>query len=209
MDSKATFPRVRLRRVSPKDCLPRDSHAVSKDVKIEVMSSDRSRKTNLRVLNVPRNAVTDAKPIRKRFVIHEHHATRLHFDLRLEIGGTGKSWAVPKGPSMDPEDKRLAIAVPDHTLSYFSFEGTLAEGTYGAGEVRIWDSGEYETLVDPRTQYDNGKLDFTFYGKKVRGEFILTKMSNQPKNWLLIKREDKYADVDWQLKTVLATGGKG
>jgi bifunctional non-homologous end joining protein LigD len=135
----------------------------------------------MRVLKVPRNAVTNAKPIRKRFVIHEHHATRLHFDLRLEIGGTGKSWAVPKGPSMDPDDKRLAVAVPDHSLRYFKFEGTLAEGTYGAGEVRIWDSGKYETLVDPQIQYDEGRIEFTFLGKKVRGEFILVRMSGPEK----------------------------
>jgi bifunctional non-homologous end joining protein LigD len=104
---------------------------------------------------------------------------------------------------MDPADKRLAVAVPDHSLSYFKFEGTLAEGTYGAGEVRIWDSGKYETLLDPEIQYDSGKIVFTFMGKKVRGEFILTRMSNQPTNWLLIKREDKFADIDWRLKTVL------
>ena|SRR5436190_15954092 len=156
-----------------------------------------------RVLDVPRNAVTVTKPIRGRFVIHEHHARRLHFDLRLEIGGTGRSWAVPKGPSMDPDDKRLAVAVPDHSLSYFKFEGQLAEGTYGAGEVRIWDSGKYETMADPQVQYDNGKIVFTFFGKKLRGEFVLTQMSRQPKNWLLIKREDKFADIDWRLKTVL------
>lgn len=160
-----------------------------------------------RILNVPRNAVTKAKPMRGRFVIHEHHARRLHFDLRLEIGGAGKSWAVPKGPSMDPDDKRLAVAVPDHSLSYFKFEGRLAEGTYGAGEVRIWDSGKYETLVDPQTQYDAGKIVFTFLGEKVRGEFVLTKMSRQPTNWLLIKREDKFADVDWRLKTILPAKG--
>jgi bifunctional non-homologous end joining protein LigD len=159
-------------------------------------------------MNVPSNAETSAKVIRKRFVIHEHHATRLHFDLRLEIGDTGKSWAVPKGPSMDPDDKRLAVAVPDHSLSYFDFEGELAEGTYGAGEVRIWDSGEYETRVDPQAQYDNGKIAFTFLGKKVRGEFVLARMSGQPKNWLLIKRDDQFADIDWELKTVIAPAAK-
>lgn len=157
----------------------------------------------MRIVRVPANAANQGKPIRKRFVIHEHHATRLHFDLRLEIGGTGKSWAVPKGPSMDPDDKRLAVAVPDHSLSYFKFEGTLAEGTYGAGEVRIWDSGKYETFVDPQLQYDEGKIVFTFLGTKVRGEFILTKMSRQPKNWLLIKRDDMFADIDWRLKTII------
>lgn len=157
----------------------------------------------MRSVKVPAKAVTKKRTIRNRFVIHEHHATHLHFDLRLEIGGTGKSWAVPKGPSMDPSDKRLAVAVPDHSLSYFDFEGTLAEGTYGAGEVRIWDSGEYETAVDPELQYAEGKLVFTFLGKKVRGEFVLTKMSRQPKHWLLIKRDDKFADVEWRLKTIL------
>src|SRR5687767_14340399 len=159
----------------------------------------------MRILKVPRNAVTKRKPVRKRFVIHEHHATRLHFDLRLEIGGTGKSWAVPKGPSMDPDDKRLAVAVPDHSLSYFKFEGTLAEGTYGAGEVRIWDSGKYETDADPQKQIDAGKLSFTFHGKKVRGAFSLIRMHRDEKNWLLIKADDKYADVVWELKTVLPT----
>ena len=159
----------------------------------------------MRTVKLPPNTVTNQNPIRKRFVIHEHHATHLHFDLRLEIGGTGKSWAVPKGPSMDPFDKRLAIAVSDHSLSYFKFEGTLDEGTYGAGEVRIWDSGKYETFVDPQLQYDEGKIVFTFLGKKVRGEFVLTKMSHQPKHWLLIKRDDKFADVEWRLKTILPT----
>jgi bifunctional non-homologous end joining protein LigD len=154
-------------------------------------------------MKVPPGAATADKPITKRFVIHEHHATRLHFDLRLEIGGTGKSWAVPKGPSMDPDDKRLAVAVPDHSLNYFKFEGTLEEGTYGAGEVRIWDSGNYETFVDPQLQYDEGKIVFSFLGKKVRGEFTLVRMSRQEKNWLLIKREDKFADVDWKLKTII------
>ena len=157
------------------------------------------------MVKVPKNAKTAAKPIRGRFVIHEHHATRLHFDLRLEVGGTGRSWAVPKGPSMDPDDKRLAVAVPDHSLSYFKFEGTLAEGTYGAGEVRIWDNGNYETPVDPQIQYDSGRIELSFEGKKIRGGFILVKMGGKKnaKNWLLIKREDQFASVDWKIKTIL------
>lgn len=120
----------------------------------------------------------------------------------------GKSWAVPKGPSMDPFDKRLAVAVPDHSLSYFKFEGTLAEGTYGAGEVRIWDSGYYETDEDPQRQIDQGKLNFSFLGKKVRGEFVLIRLSGQARNWLLIKVDDAFADVDWRLQTVLTPKGK-
>ena len=141
--------------------------------------------------------------MRKRFVIHEHHASRLHFDLRLEIGGVLKSWAVPKGVSMNPQEKRLAVHVPDHSLGYIGFEGTLAEGSYGAGEVRIWDKGEFETDNDTEMQLEKGKLVFTFYGEKLKGEFTLVKMWKQEKNWLIIKSKDKFADENWKLETVL------
>lgn len=141
--------------------------------------------------------------MRKRFVIHEHHASRLHFDLRLEIGGVLKSWAVPKGVSMNSSDKRLAVAVPDHSLSYIGFEGTLAEGTYGAGEVRIWDKGEFEADENAEDLLKKGKLVFTFYGAKLKGEFTILKFWNHEKNWLIIKSKDEYADANWKLETVL------
>lgn len=141
--------------------------------------------------------------VRKRFVIHEHHARRLHFDLRLEMAGVLRSWAVPKGPSLDPADKRLAVAVPDHSLSYIDFEGTIDEGSYGAGEVRVWDDGHYETKADPVKQVEKGKLVFEFFGLKLRGEFALVKISGQEKNWLLIKANDHFADTTWQIETVL------
>ncbi len=140
--------------------------------------------------------------MRKRFVIHEHHATRLHFDLRLEIGGVLKSWAVPKGVSMNPGEKRLAVHVPDHSIGYINFEGTLAEGTYGAGRVAIWDNGEFES-ENAEEQLRKGKLVFAFYGKKLKGEFTLVKMWNQEKNWLVIKSKDGFADANWKLETVL------
>lgn len=140
--------------------------------------------------------------MRKRFVIHEHHASRLHFDLRLEIEGVLKSWAVPKGISMNPADKRLAVAVPDHSLGYIDFEGRISEGSYGAGEVRIWDKGEFEAQ-NASKQLKEGKLVFTIYGEKLKGEFALVKMSNQEKNWLIIKAKDKFADKNWKLETVL------
>ncbi len=140
--------------------------------------------------------------MRKRFVIHEHHATRLHFDLRLEIGGVLKSWAVPKGVSMNPADKRLAVAVPDHSIGYIDFEGTLAEGTYGAGEVRIWDKGDFKA-ENAEANLAKGKLVFTFHGAKLNGEFTLVKMTKQEKNWLIIKSKDEFADPVWQLETVL------
>lgn len=141
--------------------------------------------------------------MRKRFVIHEHHATRLHFDLRLEISGVLKSWAVPKGVSMNPLEKRLAVAVPDHSLGYIDFVGTIREGSYGAGRVAIWDNGEFETIGDAAESLQKGKLIFNFYGKKLRGEFTLVKMWNQEKNWLIIKSKDEFSDYDWKLKTVL------
>ena len=139
----------------------------------------------------------------KRFVIHEHHARNLHFDLRLEIDGVLKSWAVPKGPSLDPSDKRLAIEVPDHSLGYIDFEGMISEGKYGAGEVRIWDDGTYQTDVDALDQYQNGKIVFIIFGLKLRGEFALVKMKNRGNNWLLIKSDDDFANMAWKLETVL------
>ena len=140
--------------------------------------------------------------MRKRFVIHEHHATRLHFDLRLEISGVLKSWAVPKGVSLNLADKRLAVAVPDHSLSYIGFEGTLVEGTYGAGRVAIWDKGEFEA-ENAAEQLKKGKLVFTFYGAKLKGEFTLVKFYNHEKNWLIIKSKDQHADKNFKLQTVL------
>ena len=119
------------------------------------------------------------------------------------MAGVLRSWAVPKGVSMDPADKRLAVAVPDHSLSYIDYEGTLPEGSYGAGEVRVWDDGHYETQADPAKQVEKGKLVFTFFGLKVRGEFALVRMSRQEENWLLIKANDAFADPEWKLETVL------
>ena len=133
------------------------------------------------------------------FVVHEHHAKRLHFDLRLEMEGVLKSWAVPKGPSMDPSDKRLAVMVDDHDLDYAGFEGTIPEGSYGAGDVFIWDSGTYELKSgSPVT----GKLEVDFKGRKLKGIFMLVRMSGKEKEWLLIKKNDEYADREFRMKTV-------
>ncbi len=104
---------------------------------------------------------------------------------------------------MNPQEKRLAVAVPDHSVGYINFEGTLAEGTYGAGRVAIWDNGEFETSDKAEEQLQKGKLVFTFYGRKLCGEFTILKMWNQEKNWLLIKSKDEFADANWKLETVL------
>jgi len=104
---------------------------------------------------------------------------------------------------MRPADKRLAVLVPDHSIEYGKFEGTLAEGTYGAGEVRIWDVGDYETAADPVKQFESGKIVLSFFGAKLRGEFSLVRMRDNEENWLLIKSRDGHADDGWQIETVL------
>jgi bifunctional non-homologous end joining protein LigD len=134
------------------------------------------------------------------FVVHEHHAKRLHFDLRLEMEGLLKSWAVPKGPSMNPADKRLAVRVDDHNLVYADFEGKIPESEYGAGDVVIWDSGTYELMSGG---IDAGKLEIVFRGKKIKGMFAFVRMSGKDREWLLIKKNDQFADRDFILQTVM------
>ena len=134
------------------------------------------------------------------FVVQEHHATHLHFDFRLEMESVLKSWAIPKGPSMNPKDKRLAIMVDDHTLKYASYEGIIPEGQYGSGAVVLWDRGEFEFLGGDIRE---GRLEFVLHGKKLRGAFVLTKMSGKTKEWLLIKKRDDFAEEDFVMKTAL------
>jgi bifunctional non-homologous end joining protein LigD len=134
------------------------------------------------------------------FVVHEHHAHHLHFDLRLEMEGVLKSWAVPRGPSMNPTDKRLAVLVDDHDLDYAWFEGTIPEGIYGAGAVAIWDKGTYELRAGSIAM---GKLEVLFRGRKLKGIFALTRMHGREREWLLIKKNDKFADRQFRMKTVL------
>jgi bifunctional non-homologous end joining protein LigD len=139
-----------------------------------------------------------------RFVVHEHQARRHHFDFRLEIGGVLKSWAVPKGPSMDPAEKRLAVQVPDHPLSYGDFEGVIPEGNYGAGPVVIWDRGTFAAESDhPEGDLARGKLAFTLKGRKLKGGFALVRLRRGDGDWLLIKQADSFAERGWRISSAL------
>ena len=135
-----------------------------------------------------------AKP---RFVVHKHDASRLHYDLRLEMEGVLKSWAVPKGPSLNPSDKRLAVMVEDHPLKYADFEGVIPEGEYGGGTVMIWDEGTYEVQGDDKAPdaVGKGELKVVLRGKKLRGGWVLvrTKWRGEDKHWLFIKEKDEQA----------------
>jgi len=127
-----------------------------------------------------------------RFVVQLHAARARHYDFRLEHGGVLVSWAVPKGPSPDPADKRLAVHVEDHPVDYIDFEGTIPEGNYGAGSVIVWDRGRWEPVLDFDEGLEKGKLLFDLYGYKLRGRYTLVKTKRSPKDWLLIKERDGY-----------------
>jgi bifunctional non-homologous end joining protein LigD len=146
------------------------------------------------------------KPTGKQnsFVVQRHDATRLHYDFRLEMGGVLKSWAVPKGPSLDPSVKRLAIQTEDHPLDYGGFEGTIPEGNYGAGEVILWDRGTYEPVghVPAEEQVARGEIKFTLHGTKLNGGFVLVRLktANSKKEWLMIKHRDDQVRTDWNIE---------
>jgi len=136
----------------------------------------------------------------RQYCVQRHHATHLHYDLRLEAGGALKSWAVPKGPTLDPGEKRLAMMVEDHPIEYGSFEGVIPKGNYGAGSVMLWDRGTYELLGDASAEEQLARGDFKFrlHGEKITGEFALVRMKRGKGNeWLLLKKKDAAAQPGW------------
>jgi len=143
-----------------------------------------------------------APSVRRRFVIQKHNASHLHFDLRLELDGVFKSWALPRGPSLDPKEKRLAVEVEDHPLEYGDFEGTILKGEYGGGTVMVWDRGywtpEGNENKSPEEQLESGNLKFRLDGERLHGSWVLVRMKRDRNggkrtNWLLIKHRDDFA----------------
>jgi bifunctional non-homologous end joining protein LigD len=162
-----------------------------------------NQKRNFSKTSEPKPVKKSSKTNQLSFVVQRHKASHLHYDFRLEMEGTLKSWAVPKGPSLNPSDKRLAMMVEDHPLEYAKFKGIIPEGNYGAGIVEIWDHGTYEPLEDMSRadaekqllkDLKKGSLKFRMHGKKLKGEFALVRMKTGEDNtWLLMKHKDAYA----------------
>jgi bifunctional non-homologous end joining protein LigD len=161
------------------------------------------QKRDFKVSPEPRGSARAASvPTRRpHYVVQKHRATQLHYDFRLEFNGVLLSWAVPKGPSLDPSVKRLAMQVEDHPLEYGGFEGVIPEGEYGGGTVMVWDNGGWAPEVpDIAKALEKGDLKFILYGKKLRGSWVLVRTrgwggSTDGKSWLLIKHRDKYASA--------------
>lgn len=179
-----------------------------------------NKKRNFEKTKEPSGKSKPKKKILKNkliFTIQKHSASHLHYDFRLELNGVLKSWAVPKGPSLDPSVKRLAMMVEDHPFDYKDFEGIIPKGNYGAGEVIVWDNGYYLPMGGSESKEENekilnkmfrkGDVKFVMLGKKLKGEFALVNMHKDDNSWLLIKKDDEYAsdkDVTNKDKSVIS-----
>ena len=164
-----------------------------------------SRATSKRGISTKRRKPSGRLPVATstslRFVVQKHAASHLHFDLRLEVNGVFKSWAVTKGPSMDPALKRLAVEVEDHPLDYGDFEGTIPKGQYGGGTVQLWDRGYWTPVSDPNAGLTKGELKFSLSGKRLKGSWVLVRLKNdrfggKRTNWLLIKHRDQFSNPE-------------
>ena len=172
---------------------------------VPTLLEEYQRKRDFRRTPEPASApVHPARPGKKPvFVVQKHDASRLHYDFRLEVDGVLKSWAIPKGPSMNPRDKRLAVPTEDHPLEYRNFEGIIPEGQYGAGRVIVWDTGTFRNITKRDGQpvpldqaIENGQLAIWLEGKKLKGGFALTRIRDDKKPvWLLVKKRDEYASA--------------
>lgn len=171
-----------------------------------------NRKRRFDQTGEPAGKTVPVRPRQLRFVVQHHIASRDHYDFRLEWDGTLKSWAVPKGPSYNSHDKRLAVQVEDHPLEYRNFEGTIPRGQYGGGTVMIWDEGIWQPMLDPAKAFDAGSLKFTLEGSRLKGKWALVRMKPKPgerdRNWLLIKEKDRFENAYdiGQFTTSIRTG---
>src|SRR6476660_7802943 len=160
------------------------------------------KKRDFAVTSEPSGATTPP-PVEggKRFVVQRHRASRLHYDFRLEDDGVLVSWAVPKGPTLDPDVKRMAVKVEDHPLDYFDFEGVIPRGEYGGGDVIVWDWGTWTPAraKDPAKSIRSGELHFDLDGEKLRGHFALVRRNGRDgkEQWLLMHKHDEYAVAGW------------
>jgi bifunctional non-homologous end joining protein LigD len=162
------------------------------------------KKRDFSITSEPQGGESSGKHL--SFVVQKHAARRLHYDFRLELDGSLKSWAVPKGPSLDPADKRMAVHVEDHPIDYGGFEGVIPPGQYGAGTVIVWDRGEWQPVDDPRKGYKAGKLKFDLHGEKLQGRWTLVRMrgrdNERQEPWLLIKERDAAAGAAAEVDTL-------
>src|SRR5437867_487456 len=171
--------------------------------KVQDKPSPSAKRTRLPKPKLPQLEVRPGAEHGDTFVVQKHRATRLHYDFRLAIDGTLKSWAVPKGPSQSHADKRLAVMTEDHPLDYGNFEGKIPEGNYGAGTVMVWDRGAFhlEGNLDALKQLERGEIKFSLNGEKLWGSFVLVKLKQSEKGneWLMIKHKDAAEDSSWNI----------
>lgn len=157
--------------------------------------ADYNRKRRFEITPEPAGKQSRGRRKAREFVVQKHRASRLHYDFRLEHNGVMLSWAVPKGPSLDPANKRFAMQTEDHPIAYNQFEGVIPEGEYGGGTVMIWDRGTWEPeMKDVDAALAKGEVKFTLHGKKLRGSWVLVRM--RPRQWLLIKHRDQAASTE-------------
>src|SRR5712664_1340673 len=171
--------------------------------KAEAKPAPAAKRTRLPKPKLPQLEVRPGAEHGDTFVVQKHRATRLHYDFRLAIDGTLKSWAVPRGPSQSHADKRLAVMTEDNPLDYANFEGKIPEGNYGAGTVMVWDRGTFhvEGNLDAHRQLEKGEIKFSLNGEKLRGSFVLVKLKQSEKGneWLMIKHKDSAEDSSWNI----------
>jgi bifunctional non-homologous end joining protein LigD len=194
MNEAGSFYRLPEHETSPGRIMKKKRAAQASNLSQFGKLAEYNRKRRFDVTPEPAGKWAPGKKKRLEFVVQKHRASRLHYDFRLEHDGVMLSWAVPKGPSLDPANKRFAMQTEDHPIEYNRFEGVIPEGEYGGGTVMIWDRGTWEPEVDDvERALAKGDLKFTLRGKKLKGSWVLVRM--RPRQWLLIKHRDRVASV--------------